>query len=58
MPDLLLCNEAHRLEATALAQCAQSPNRFAVFDIGYAKDAAAFAIEAEQFKHRLGTDHL
>lgn len=58
MPDLLLCNEAHRLEATALAQCAQSPNRFAVFDIGYAKDAAAFAIEAEQFKQRLGTDHL
>lgn len=58
MPDLVLCHEAHTLEAAALAQCAQSPNRFAVFDIGYAKDATAFATETDQFKQRLGTDHL
>ena len=58
MPDLVLCNEAHSLEAMALAQCAQSPNRFAIFDLGYAKEAAAFAIEADRFKQRLGTEHL
>lgn len=58
MPDLVLCHEAHTLEAAALAQCAQAPNRFAVFDIGYAKDAEAFATKTDQFKQRLGTEHL
>lgn len=58
MPDLVLCQEAHTLEAVALAQCAQAPNRFAVFDIGYAKDALAFATKTDQFKQRLGTEHL
>lgn len=58
MPELTLCHEAHTLEATALAQCAQSPNRFALFDLAACKNTVEFAQEAERFKQRIGTEHL
>lgn len=58
MPDLTLCPEPHTLEATALAQCAQSPNRFAIFDLGHCQNTVDFAQEATRFKQRVGNDHL
>jgi uncharacterized protein len=58
MPDVTLCPEPHTLEATALAQCAQSPSRFAIFDLGHCHNTVDFAQEATRFKQRVGNDHL
>lgn len=58
MPDLALCHEPHALEAAALAQCAQSPNGFAIFDLGNCQNTLDFALEADRFKQRVGTEHL
>lgn len=58
MPETALCRETHTLEATALAQCAQVQNRFALFDLRLQHNPADFAIEAARFRQSLGMDHL
>ncbi|WP_223261259.1 phage tail sheath family protein [Methylophilus medardicus] len=58
MPEATICHESHRLEASALAQCAERPNRFAVFDLRLSHDATEFALEAARFKQSLGSAHL
>jgi phage tail sheath protein FI len=58
MPDLALCPEPHTLEATALAQSAQSPHRFAIFDLGHCQNTVDFAQETTRFKQRVGSDYL
>jgi len=58
MPDLSLCPEPHTLEANALAQCAQSPNRFAIFDLDHSQNTGDFAQAATRFKQRLGSNDL
>lgn len=58
MPDLTLCPEPHTLEANVLAQCAQSPNRFAIFDLVYCQNASDFTQAASRFKQRVGNDYL
>jgi len=58
MPEAALCREAHTLEATALAQCAQVQNRFALFDLRLQHNPADFATEAARFRQSLGMDHL
>jgi len=58
MPEATLCHESHHLEASALAQCAEMPNRFAVFDLRLSHDSTEFALEAARFKQSLGSAHL
>ncbi|WP_047514570.1 phage tail sheath C-terminal domain-containing protein [Methylophilus sp. Q8] len=58
IPETALCRETHTLEATALAQCAQLQNRFALFDLRLQHNPADLATEAERFRQSLGMDHL
>jgi len=58
MPEAALCREPHALEATALAQCAQVQNRFALFDLRLQNNLVDFATEAARFRQSLGMAHL
>ena len=58
MPETALCRDPHTLEATALAQCAQMQNRFALFDLRLQNNTADFAVEAARFRQSLGMAHL
>jgi uncharacterized protein len=58
MPEAALCREPHTLEATALAQCAQVQNRFALFDLRLQNNLVDFATEAARFRQSLGMAHL
>lgn len=58
MPEASCCEEAHTLEAAALAQCARQQNRFALFDLRFTNTLADFAAEASRFKQQVGDQHL
>lgn len=58
MPEAACCEEAHTLEAAALAQCARVQNRFALFDLQFKNTLADFAAEASRFKQQVGNEHL
>lgn len=58
MPEAALCMEAHTLESTMLAHCANAPNRFALFDLRYADNRDDFAAEVSRFRASLGNAGL